>query len=102
MLPGLRRLRPVYGGVGVSGRDANQRLVLEIEVPDFNVDGAQDAADEYCDGDLFPIVIEEWMRESVGLTFVTIPGEKSLNSDFEVHTRVGRIVGARITEASDA
>ena len=80
----------------------DQRLILEIEVPDFNVEGAQEAADEFCDGDLLFIVTEEWMRPDVGVTFVTIPGEKSRNSDFELHTRVGRIVGARIMEASDA
>jgi hypothetical protein len=75
----------------------SERLVLEIEVPDFNVDGAQEAADEFADGDVLSVVIEEWMREEVGLTFVTIPGEKEQNSDFEVHTRVGRIIGARIS-----
>ena len=74
----------------------HKKLVLEIEVPDFNVDGAQEAADEFLDGSVLDIVIEEWMREEVGVTFVTIPGEKSMNSDFEVHSRVCRIVGARI------
>lgn len=73
----------------------SERLILEIEVPDFNVEGAQEAADEFCDGDLLYIVTEEWMREDVGLTFMTIPAEKS-NHDCEIHTRVGRIVGARI------
>jgi hypothetical protein len=72
------------------------RLVIEVEVPDFNVDGVQEAADEFCGGDVAFIVTEELMRGDVGLTFVTIPGEKSQNHDFEVHTRVGRIVGARI------
>jgi hypothetical protein len=76
----------------------SERLVLEIEVPDFNVDGAQEAADAYCDGDILFIVTEEWMREEVGVTFVTIPGEKNMNSDFEVHSRVCRIIGARISE----
>lgn len=80
----------------------SDRLILEIEVPEFNVDGAQEAADEFLDGDVLAIVTEEWMREEVGVTFVTIPGEKNLNSDFEVHSRVCRIVGARIaSEASN-
>ena len=75
-------------------------LVLEIEVPDFFVDASsQEAADEWCDGDLLHIVTEEWMRADVGLTLVSIPGEKNLNSDFEVHAMNGRIVGARIVEA---
>ena len=77
-------------------KPSKSRLVLEIEVPDFNVDGAQEAADEFCDGDLLFIVTEEWMREEVGVTFVTIPGEKNLNSDFEVIARTCHIVGARI------
>jgi hypothetical protein len=76
------------------------KLILEIEVPDFNVEGAQEAADEFCNGDLLHIITEEWMREDVGLTFVTIPGEKCMNADFEVHVRVGLIVGARIVQAA--
>jgi hypothetical protein len=79
----------------------SSRLVLEIEVPDFNVDGIQEAADEYLDGDVKYLVTEELMREDVGLTFVTIPGEKSMNHEFEVHARVGRIVGARIASGGD-
>ena len=79
----------------------SDRLVLEIEVPDFNVDGAQEAADEFLDGSILDIVIEEWMREEVGVTFVTIPGVKNMNSDFEVHSRVCRIVGARIASSQD-
>lgn len=83
-------------------RDTGYRLVLEIEVPDFYVDGTtQEAADEWYEGDVLPIVTEEWMREDVGLTFVSIPGEKEMNSDFEVHALVGRIVGARIVRAAD-
>jgi hypothetical protein len=70
--------------------------VLEIEVPDFNVDGVQETLAAYPDITLLDIVREEWMREEVGVTFVTIPGEKSFNSDFEVHSRVCRIVGGRI------
>lgn len=72
------------------------RLILHIEVPDFNVEGAQEAADEFYDGDVFPIVIEEWMRSEVGVTFVTIPGEKSMNHELEVIARTCRIVGAEI------
>jgi len=72
------------------------RLVLEIEVPEFNVDGAQDAADEYYEGDVFPIVTEEWMRRDVVLALVSIPGEKEQSYEFELHGMSGRIVGARI------
>ena len=78
------------------------KLVLHIEIPDFNVEGVQEAANEFCDGDVAFIVTEELMREEVGLMFVTIPGEKSQNHEFEVHARVGRIVGARILGDTDA
>jgi hypothetical protein len=81
---------------------STHKLVLEIEVPEFWADGTtQEAADEWYGGDILPIVTEEWMRRDVGLTFVSIPGEKNLNSDFEVHAMNGRIVGARIV-ARDA
>jgi len=74
----------------------SERLVLHVEVPDFNVEGAQEAADEFYDGDVLPIVIEEWMRSEIGVTFVTIPGEKSMNHEFEVVARTCRIVDAEI------
>lgn len=77
------------------------RLVLEIEVPGFYVDGTeQEFADEH-ELDLLDIVTEEWMRPDVALGLCSIPGEKNLNSDFEVHAMDGRIVGARIVKDSD-
>jgi hypothetical protein len=76
--------------------------VLEIEVPEFYVDGTeQEFADEH-DLTVFDIATEEWMRPDVGLTFVTIPGEKEMNSDFEVKAMEGRIVGARIVKDANA
>jgi hypothetical protein len=39
-------------------------------------------------------VLEEWMRAEVGITLVSIPGEKCMSDDFEVHAYTGRIVGA--------
>jgi len=72
--------------------------VLEIEVPDFYVDGTtQEICDEW-ECEVVDILKDEWMREDVGLTFVSQPGEKEQNSDFEVHAMNGRIVGARIEE----
>lgn len=77
------------------------RLVLEIEVPGFYVDGTtQEFADEH-DLTVFDIVTEEWMRRDVGLTLVSIPGEKCMNDDFEVHAMDGRIVGARIVKEEE-
>lgn len=75
----------------------SDRLILEIEVRDFNVEGAQDAADEFCDGDLHFIVTEEWMREDVIVVANDIPAEKSGDRP-EMHALEGRIVGARIAE----
>jgi hypothetical protein len=78
-------------------QETAHRLVLEIEVPEFYVDGTeQEAADEWYKGDLLPIVIDEWMREDVVLAFVSQPGEKEQNSDFELHGMVGRIIGAKL------
>ncbi len=83
---------------------SSHRLVLEIEVPDFYVDGTEEpltgSAAEY-GVTLLDVVTEEWMRADVGLTFVSIPGEKCLNSDSEVYAMNGRIVGARIVKEAD-
>lgn len=78
--------------------DNGFRLVLEIEVPDFWVDGTTEQYAEEFGCEIVDIVKDEWMREDVGLTFVSIPGEKEMNSDFEVHAMNGRIVGARIVQ----
>jgi hypothetical protein len=73
-----------------------ERLVLEIEVPGFNVDGAQEMADELCEGDVLTLLTEHWMRRDVVLALVSLPGEKEIESDFELHGMEGRIIGARI------
>lgn len=72
------------------------KLILEIEVPEFNVEGAQEAADEWYKGNILPIVVEEWMRDDVIVVANDIPGEKSMSNEFEIHALIGRIVGARI------
>lgn len=85
----------------VRGNDVSARLILEIEVPDFNVDGTlENIADmaDVTDVTVLDVVLDEWMRREVGVTFVTLPGEKNLNSDFDVHALTCRIVGARIEE----
>lgn len=80
---------------------SEHKLILEIEVPGFYVD-ADDLANiaEYGDGDVLAVALEEWMREDVGVTFVSLPGEQCMSSDFEVHAMNGRIVGARISALS--
>lgn len=75
-------------------------LVLHIEVPGVWADDLDESAKSYADGekptaeDYLDVITEEWMRPEVGLTIVTLPGEKSTNDDFEVHAYTCRIVGA--------
>lgn len=79
-------------------------LVLHIEVPGVYADDLpQHAAylsepDEPGPQDYLDVVLEEWMRPEVGLTIVTLPGEKSTNDDFEVHAYTARVVGAEVRE----
>jgi hypothetical protein len=81
-------------------------LVLHIEVPgvwadDLPASAAEIAhSDEPTSEDYLFVVTEEWMREEVGLTIVTLPGEKNTNDDFEIHAYTGRIVGASVREAN--
>jgi hypothetical protein len=76
-------------------------LVLHIEVPGVWADDLDASAAEWADDqdnptpkDYLNAVLEEWMRPEVGLTVVTLPGEKSSNNDFDVHAYTGWIVGA--------
>lgn len=72
-------------------------LILHIEVPGFNTEGIAEYAREIgCDP--VDILVDEVMRAEVGLVFVTVPAEKSLNHEFEVVSRTCTIVGADIRE----
>lgn len=82
-------------------------LVLHIEVPGFTADDLDECA-EFVSGNRPPtpadrlfVVVEEWMREEVGIMLVSRPGEKQQADDFEVHAYTGRIVGAEFKQASD-
>lgn len=83
----------------------SKNLVLHIEVPGFYADDLDQLAaimsepDPPGPDDRLFVVIEEWMREEVGVTLVSIPGEKCMNDDFEVKAFTGRIVGAEAREA---
>jgi hypothetical protein len=74
-----------------------ERLILHIEVPEVNVEGFREVAKEF-DMDLLYIVLEEMMRPQVGVTFVTQPGEKCLNSEFDIFTKTCTVVGVEIRE----
>lgn len=74
-------------------------LVLHVEVEGFWADDLDEAAEMYGYEPGDPkggavVVTEEWMRETVGLTLVGIPGDKCMSDDFEVHAYTARIVGA--------
>jgi hypothetical protein len=79
-------------------------LVLHIEISGFNADGLDEYAaacsepDPPGPEDRLYVVTEEWMRETVGVTLVSLPGEKCMSDDFEVHAFTGRIVGAEARE----
>lgn len=76
-------------------------LVLHIEVPGFYADDLDDLAKELRNlpgADERLDIVEEWMRTEVGITLVSLPGEKSMSDDFEVHAYTGRIVGADLRD----
>ena len=86
--------------------EQRKHLVLHVEVPGFWADDLDQLAavlsepDAPGPEDRLCIVTEEWMREEVGITLVSIPGEKCRNDDFEVKAFTGRIVGASTVEAA--
>jgi hypothetical protein len=78
-------------------------LVLHIEVPGVWADDLDERAAEWGSDDpaaaRLVVVTEELMRPEVGITLVSLPGEKEMSGDFEVHAYTGRIVGAETREA---
>ncbi len=86
--------------------DQRKHLVLHIEIPGFYADDLDACAAIYSEPgppgpqDRLNIVLEEWMRETVGVTLVGIPGEKCMNDDFEVRAYTGRIVGAETRDVA--
>ena len=85
-------------------------LVLHIKVPGIYADDLDESARLWSSiatgvaepEDYLNVVLEEWMRDTVGLTIVTLPSEKSLNEDFEVHSYEVTIVGAETVERKTA
>lgn len=84
----------------VIGTRTRKHLVLHVEIDGFYADDLDECAAIYSEPDppgpreRLDVVTEEWMRETVGITLVGIPGEKCMNDDFEVRAYTGRIVGA--------
>jgi hypothetical protein len=77
------------------------RLVIEVEVTDFNADGVLEELALW-EGSVLDVVTSEWMQPDVGVTFVTIPADGEMNSDSELISRTCRIVGARIIPSRDS
>ncbi len=82
--------------------EPTKTLILHIAVPGIWADDLPQAAaewaatDEPTPQDYLDAVTEEWMRQEVGLTIVSLPGDGNLNDEYEVHAYDGRIVGAEV------
>lgn len=82
--------------------EPKKTLVLHIAVPGFNGDDLDEFAG--MDNESEPTnedrleVIAEWMRTDVGVTLVSVPGDKCMNDDFMVKAFDGEIVGAHLME----
>ena len=81
-------------------------LVLHIALPEIYADDLDERISLWMmDDDTKPtardladMITEELMRDRVGVTLVTLPGEKCLNSEFDVVSYTGTIVGAETIE----
>ena len=79
-------------------------LILHVEVEGFYADDLDEMAGYVREEgvvtpeDRLYVVTEEWMRQDVGITLVSLPGEKCMNDDFMVKAFNGRIVGAEVGE----
>lgn len=89
----------------MSKKPQRTHLVLHVEIPGFWADDLDDCAGYLSapeppgPADRLYVVTEEWMREEVGITLVSRPGEKNLSDDFLVKAFTGRIVGAETRDA---
>ena len=84
-------------------------LILHVAVPDVNIDDWDELVEmeqelrgnEPTAKQMGSVLITESIREEVGITLVTIPGEKSMKHEFDVFSFNGRIVGAAVGEVGD-
>jgi len=81
-----------------------KKLVLYVEIPGLWADDLPELAGYMSEpkppgpDDYLYVVTEHWMRPDIGLTIVTIPGDKCMNDDFEVHAYTARIIGAEVRD----
>lgn len=81
-----------------------KKLVLTIVVDGIWADDLPESAalwaqkDDPSPEDYLNVVLEEWMRADIGITLVTLPGDKCMNNDFLVTAHNGTIIGAGVTD----
>jgi hypothetical protein len=85
--------------------EGTKRLILHVEVPEIYVDDlpgyvaeGMGEGEEATPEDYAVILTNEWVRETVGLTLVTIPGEMTGADEFDIESHNGRIVGIEIKD----
>lgn len=88
-----------------TARQGTKRLILHVEVPGIYVDDlpdyvtdAMDEGEEPTPRDYAVTLTNEWIRETVGLTLVTIPGEMTGTDEFEIAAHTATIVGIEIVD----
>lgn len=82
--------------------ERTKKLILHVEVPEYYADDIPEGVllwEGTPDNprDVANYLAEE-IRSDVGLTVVTIPGDKCMNDDFGVFATTGRIVGAQVVD----
>lgn len=82
------------------------RLTIEIDAEDLYAEDLPEAATIWADGlapteqDYLDVVLTEWFRREVGVTLVTLPGDKSMRDDFMVVAYTARVVAAGVREVT--
>jgi hypothetical protein len=85
--------------------EPTKKLVLTIVVHGIWADDLPESAaiwaenDDPTPRDYLNVVLEEWMREDIGVTLVSLPGDKCMNDDFVVSAHDATIIGAAVTDA---
>jgi hypothetical protein len=85
----------------------SDKLILTIEIQEMGTEGWRENIERVLDdlGDTFEEALlwditETLARADVHIVFCGVPGDKSMNDDFEVFVKPGRIVGATLEAES--
>ena len=83
----------------------SDKLVLTIEVQEMGTEGWRENIESVLgdshhsfEEELLWDITETLARKEVHVVFCGVPGEKSMNDDFEVFVKPGRITGATLTK----